>query len=120
MDIETAIETLNQAGYRESHSTDKLLELTSGSRVLYLNRRSQQVHLIAEPGIGDRLRMVFGMRLGDLDDYFNSNLREFPRRLNRGLKPERYGTSIKPEDLGTLQEFLEWFGNTNPLHVPPK
>jgi hypothetical protein len=109
MDIKAAIETLNQTGYRESHSTDKLLEFACGTRILYLNRKSQQAHLIAEPGIADRLRDVFGTRLGDLADYFNSNLKEFPRRLNRGSKPERYGTSVKPEDFGALQEFLEWY-----------
>jgi hypothetical protein len=109
MDIETAIETLNQTGYRESHSTDKLLEFACGSRILYLNRRSQQVHLIAQPGITDQLQRVFGMRLGDLADYFHSNLREFPRRLNLGLKPERYGISIKPEDSPALRDFLKWY-----------
>jgi hypothetical protein len=109
MDIKAAIETLNQCGYRESHSTDKLLEFTCGSRILYVHRKSQQVHLIAEPGIADQLREVFGVRLGDLDDCFHSNLREFPRRLNRGSKPERHGTSVKPEDLGVLQEFLDWY-----------
>ena len=112
MDIDTAIETLNQTGYRETHSTDKLLEFTCGSRVLYLNRKSQQVHLIGEPGIANPLREVFGMRLGDLEGYFNSNLKEFPRRLNRGMKPERHGTSIKPENLGVLQEFLNWYPGT--------
>jgi hypothetical protein len=63
VDIETAIETLNRSGFRKSHSTDKLLEFRCGSRVLYLNRKSQQVHLIGEPGISNHLREVFGMRL---------------------------------------------------------
>jgi len=43
MDIEAAIEALNRTGYLETHSTDKLLEFTCGSRILYLNRKSTSV-----------------------------------------------------------------------------
>jgi hypothetical protein len=93
MDFETAIEALNRSECLETHSTDKLLEFACGTRILYLSRKGQRVHLIAEPGIADQLRDVFCTRLGDLADYFNSNLKEFSRRLNRGSKPERHGTS---------------------------
>ena len=42
LDTDTAIEALKRTGYRDTHSTDKLLQFKCGSRILYFNRKSHR------------------------------------------------------------------------------
>lgn len=87
-----------------------MLELESESgRTLYLDKQSSVLRLVIEEGVSDQLRRTFGERLGDLKTYFNSNMRKFPRRQNKGKKPEHCGTSIRPDNSAMLLQFLQWF-----------
>lgn len=101
-----------RAGFKATHETRYVLELESRSaRTLYLDKQSSVLRLVIEEGASDQLLRTFGQRLGNLKTYFNSNMRKFPRRQNKGKKPEHCGTSIKPDNSATLTEFLHWFSD---------
>jgi hypothetical protein len=110
VDLERAMAEFANAGFRVTHETDKVIEVKSGGgRTLYVNKKASSLHVVIEEGLSDQIQQIFGNRLGDLKTYFNSNMREFPQRQNRGRRPERYGISLRPDNSATLSEFLRWF-----------
>ena len=101
---------LVSAGFKETRGTQKVIELTRGSTVIYLKKETKKRPLVVHPDNHRRLGKFLGIRgvraAMPLIFYHNANMREFPDRLNNGKNPTKYGIDFEFDDRACLLEFL--------------
>jgi putative restriction endonuclease len=105
---------LLQRGFKKSpgsHSKVSGMEHVQLRRPLYLKTPSSNLSeiphpVVVHPNLDPTLFDIAGVFRDDRY-YHNSNLREFPERMNRGRKPENYGIALDFESLEGLNTFLD-------------
>ncbi|WP_449412405.1 hypothetical protein [Pandoraea soli] len=86
-------------------------------RVVYVIKTSSRlnsVKLAVHPGLSHAaLNALPGVRSISDRHWFNSNMRRFPKRINRGERPTAYGWKISIDTLDDLTRFLSAFGGAS-------
>ncbi|WP_152485909.1 hypothetical protein [Euryhalocaulis caribicus] len=97
---------LRDSGYDIVHQTEKVSEITLNlsSRYIYTSKESSAWNFIAHPDDHRLLRHISDLRLGKYMEYFNSNMRNFPKKLNKGSEPTCYGIKLEFPD---RSQFIE-------------
>lgn len=128
-DLETAIEikgevvtankdlnpiqsTIEMAGYEFVKNTKKVLEFSSpvGQTCYVLtDSRLNSIKVVVSPHFDDGSITDLAGPAIVRADYFNSNLRRFPKKLNRGDTETAFGIQLKFTTLGELSDFLHRF-----------
>lgn len=106
----TMQEILVSAGFKETRGTQKVIEFTRGSTIIYLKKETKKRPLVVHPDNHRRLGKFLGIRgvrtAMPLIFYHNANMREFPERLNNGKNPTKYGIDFEFDDRASLLKFL--------------
>lgn len=97
---------------KRSDSIDrpKTIEFSINSTFVYVKRDINQFPLVAHPSISasySEFCLIAGVQANkELNYYFNSNMNAFPAKLNRGIKPTKYGIDFGFENTNALDRFL--------------
>jgi len=114
-DLKAIKSTIERAGYDFVKDTKKVLEFSSpvGQTCYVLaDSRLYKIKVVVSPHFDDGFIAVVAGPATVKADYFNSNLRRFSKKLNRGETETAYGIQLKFTTLGELSDFLHRFSTT--------
>jgi hypothetical protein len=118
INIDTIETVLLDNGFAFAHETAKYKELihTASGESVYLNKGDPKTYsqLIVHPRHLDKRAPLIGSGRGigsSSETRFGSNLRKFPKAMNRGAKPSPYGVPFGFDSTASLKGFvIEVFG----------
>lgn len=105
-------EAFNQSSFDRSNLNAYVAEYTrrGSTLVVYLDRRklaSGTIRLFVHPNLRrERLASVAGAEI-DVEHKFHSNLRQFPKKLNKGKTETNYGWGVSVRDISALHRLLD-------------
>ena len=102
------------AGYKPGNETKKLSAFASpNGQTLYVDKLGSNlndIRLLVDPRLErGTLARLEEAAIVSSDHRFHSNMRNFPKRLNRGKTPTSYGWQIRIETSEALTRFLARF-----------
>ena len=102
---------LSKAGFRKVHETTKVEEYRRGSNWIYLKVRGTDHPLVIHGRYASDLSQFAAIpgvvrSKASSTPYHNANMRSFEERLNRGLKPTRFGYDFGFSNTLALDAFL--------------
>jgi predicted ATPase len=105
--------TFTKQGYTCTRETAKLDEYqapTTG-QFIYHNKERATIQLVIDPGLNLKPFIeLSGVSLKGVEKFYHhSNLRQFPKRKNRGKNEVHYGRALEIDSLDALTSFLQFF-----------
>ena len=102
----TKLDAALQAGFIVISETDKVFQLRCGKgKKIYLTK-SNLVDVVVDPLDPVVSKIKGGVGFLNEAEYFNSNMREFPEKINKGKSPTRVGRKILFGSPHLLTDFL--------------
>ena len=115
MEKQQVVEVFSKTGYTALEETEKAIGFIASHsrRVVYLRLDSglpSRVRVVVEPDYDTSLLGgIQGVARPRLGIQHGSNMRRFPKRLNRGEKEIHYGTPMDADTLGGLESLLNQY-----------
>ncbi len=102
-DIEKRCALIQSLGFTMNRAVDKVVEFNNAKGETFYLMKTRRIRVVVSPA-----RMRAGVNVSGVSgkDAYNGNFAAFPRKLNKGKRPEKYGIAFDAKDDSHMKKII--------------